>query len=317
MDRRRLVADVPLAVFVAAVQLAGTAIAARHQHSGHGLDLGSTALLIAGPAALVVRRSAPWLAVAVALAAAITYFSFDYPGGPVFLSVVVALVTLNRDRIVEQRTARRQEELRQRNEERLQIARELHDVLAHSTAVVSVQAGIALHLMDTHPEQVRPALEAIRDASAESMRELRTVLELLRADGEDVERGPQPGLRQLDALLARSASAGVVVITSTEGLSCVLRPDVDLAAYRIVQESLTNAARHAGPGKVVLSLRYGTDDLVLEIRSEGGMASIVEAGRGIVGMRERAMALGGSLEAGPSGVSGFSVIARLPYGVAA
>jgi signal transduction histidine kinase len=320
MNWRRVLREGLLVAVVATFQVAGTYAAAQHQPTARSLDVGSTLLLLAGPLSLPLRRRAPWLTIGVALVAVVTYFSVGYPGGPIFASVVVCLIALNRDRLVQTRKAREQEQTRRRNDERLRIARELHDVLAHSTAVVSVQAGVALHLMDTHPEQVRPSLEAIRDASAESLRELRMALDLLRADAGDHSaagspaREPQPGLSRLDALLASAASAGVTVRLTTEGKPRPLHAEVDLAAFRVVQESLTNAIRHAGPGEVCLVLRYEPGALVVQVDSQGKAKVPAAPGRGngLVGMRERVGALGGSLQAEPTS-DGFRVLAWLPY----
>ena len=315
-----------LVVAVAAFQLAGTHIAAKHQPGSRALDVGSTLLLLAGPLSLPLRRRTPWLTIGVALAAAITYFAVGYPGGPVFASVIVCLIALYRDRVVEGRAQRRRDDERRRDEERLRIARELHDVLAHSTAVVSVQAGVALHLMDEHPEQVRPALEAIRDASAASLRELRVAVALLRADaGEAVDPAaepgatlePQPGLAQLDQLVSSAVGAGADVRRTVSGARRALHPEVDLAAYRVIQESLTNAIRHAGPGPVRLDVRYEPAELVVRVDSQGRARVPAGGGHGsgLIGMRERVGALGGSVEAGPR-ADGFRVLARLPYDVA-
>ena len=320
---RRALGEAALVVVVAAFQLGGTYAAAKHQTGSRSLDAGSTLLLLAGPLSLPLRRRAPWLTIGVALAAAITYFAVGYPGGPVFASVVVCLIALYRDRVVENREQRAQERQRRRADERLRIARELHDVLAHSTAVVSVRAGVALHLIDSHPEQIRPALEAIRDASAESLRELRVAVALLRADagepadaeGEaEVELAPQPGLARLDPLLASAGAAGVDVRRTVHGSAQPLHAEVDLAAFRVVQESLTNAIRHAGPGEVELDVRYETKELVLQIDSHGRarVPAGSAPGSGLVGMRERVEALGGSVTAGANG-DGFRVLARLPY----
>jgi signal transduction histidine kinase len=320
-----VVGEAVLVAAVAAFQLAGTYAASKHQTGTRALDAGSTLLLLAGPLSLPLRRRAPWVTIGIALAAAITYFAIGYPGGPVFASVVVCVIALYRDRVVERRAQRRQDEQRRRDEERLRIARELHDVLAHSTSVVSVQAGVALHLMDTHPEQVRPALEAIRDASAASLRELRMAVALLRADaGETVDpsysdadaiaREPQPGLAQLDRLLSSATGAGAEVRSTVQGDPRALHPEVDLAAFRVIQESLTNAIRHAGPGIVSLEVRYEPSELIVQVDSHGRARVPAGGGEGsgLIGMRERVAALGGSVSAGPRG-DGFRVLARLPY----
>jgi len=319
---RRALGESVLVVAVAAFQLAGTYAAAKHQTGSRSLDAGSTLLLLAGPLSLPLRRRAPWLTIGVALAAAITYFAIGYPGGPVFASVIVCLIALYRDRVVENRERRAQEQQRRRADERLRIARELHDVLAHSTAVVSVRAGVALHLIDSHPEQIRPALEAIRDASAESLRELRVAVALLRADAGEptdaaagaVELAPQPGLARLEPLMASAGAAGVTVRRTLHGSAEPLHAEVDLAAFRVIQESLTNAIKHAGPGEVELDVRYEPEELVLQIDSHGRarVPAGSAPGSGLIGMRERVEALGGSVSAGPNG-DGFRVLARLPY----
>ncbi|HVV31071.1 MAG TPA: histidine kinase [Mycobacteriales bacterium] len=324
MDRGRVLREAALVVAVAAFQLLGTHAAAEHQHAARGLDAGSTLLLLVGPLALPLRRWLPWATVGAAVLAAVAYFSIGYPGGPVFASVVVALVALQRDRVRQMRVARRQQEERRRGEERLRIARELHDVLAHSTAVVSVQSGVALHLLDTHPEQVRPALEAIREASAQSLRELRAALDVLRSDapgadpsgtdpGSAGNRAPQPGLDRLDDLLTSSAAAGLDVRASVEGERRALDPAVDLAGYRVIQEALTNAARHAGSREVRVRVRYEPNGLVLQVDSTGRTATRSPGGgAGLIGMRERVTALGGTVQAGPT-AGGFQVRAEVPY----
>jgi signal transduction histidine kinase len=212
---------------------------------------------------------------------------------------------------------RRQEGLRRAEEERLRIARELHDVLAHNISLINVQSGVALHLLDEQPQQARSALTVINEASAEALREMRSVLGVLRRVDEQAPRAPTAGLARLDDLLARSAAAGVQVDFIPEGKRRTLPTSVELAAFRIIQESLTNVARHSTARAATVRLRYGPRDLLVQIDDEGrGVAADADAqasgGSGIVGMRERATALGGDLVAGPRAGGGFRVLARLP-----
>jgi signal transduction histidine kinase len=215
----------------------------------------------------------------------------------------------------------REEEARRRaTEERMRIARELHDALAHSISVINVQAGVALHLLDRQPEQARPALIAITQASKDALRELRGTLGVLRGGDDEDPRAPVPTLARLDDLVTKATTAGVRVQVNVTGGPRPLPPGVDLAAYRIAQESLTNVARHARPATATLSIAYGTDELVVEVQDEGRTtadARAVREGHGLLGMRERAAAVGGELDAGPRPEGGFRVRARLPLNGAA
>jgi signal transduction histidine kinase len=223
-------------------------------------------------------------------------------------------VRARRQRVIETRRARQREERRHVYEERLRIARELHDVLAHNISLINVQSGVALHLFDERPEQARVALSAINDASADALREVRSVLGILRGDGEPPPHAPA-GLASLDELVARAAGAGVQVSVRVEGDSRPVPAAVDLAAYRIIQEAVTNVVRHAGTRAASVSLGYGTTDLSVQIDDDGPgvrLAATGNGGSGIVGMRERVAALGGEFEAGPRPAGGFRVRARLP-----
>jgi signal transduction histidine kinase len=222
-----------------------------------------------------------------------------------------------RDRAVQARQAREQASRRRADEERLRIARELHDVLAHSISVINVQSGVALHLIDEQPQQARIALTAINEASAEALREVRSVLSVLRGTGEQPPRAPTAGLARLDELVSRAAAAGVDVSLEVHGQQAPLPASVDLAAFRIVQESLTNIVRHASAGTATVELAYGPGELTVQIEDDGqGRTAPVDTGtangNGIAGMRERALALGGDLDAGPGATRGFRVRARLP-----
>jgi signal transduction histidine kinase len=220
-----------------------------------------------------------------------------------------------RERVVQARQAREREDTRRADEERLRIARELHDVLAHNISLINVQSGVALHLIDQQPEQARSALSAINQASADALREVRSVLGVLRGERERAPLAPTAGLDRLDELISRAASAGVEVALRVSGQRRRLPASVDLAAFRIVQESLTNIVRHAGARAATVELTYADGELELEIDDDGRGASPPSsdgAGSGIAGMRERATALGGQFDAGPLPGRGFRVRARLP-----
>jgi signal transduction histidine kinase len=219
-----------------------------------------------------------------------------------------------RERAEDLARAHAEEARRRANEERLRIARELHDVLAHNISLVNVQAGVALHLMDERPEQARTALTAIKQASTEALGELRSVLDILREGQESVPRSPTSGLAGLDDLVAKTRAAGLEVRTLVEGHPRTLPSKVDLAAFRIVQEALTNVRRHAGDTQATITIRYGDRGLTIQVDDDGrgAPADAGSGGRGISGMRERAVALDGELEAGPRAGGGFRVRARLP-----
>lgn len=213
-----------------------------------------------------------------------------------------------------------EEEARRRaGEERLRIAHELHDVLGHNISLISVQAGVALHLMDQQPEQARVALTVIRDASKEALRELRSVLDVLRQGHEAAPRTPSPGLATLSDLVARAAEAGLQVQTEVSGDLDGLPASVDLTAFRIIQEALTNVMRHSGQSSSRVEVSCTAHELTLRIdnavgseAARNGSGHGMALGQGILGMKERATALGGVVEAGPRPNGGFRVCARLP-----
>jgi signal transduction histidine kinase len=211
---------------------------------------------------------------------------------------------------------RHEEAQRRVAEERLRIARELHDVLAHTVAVINVQAGVAAHVLDQQPEQAREALNHIKTASRATLQELRALVGVLREDGARAPLAPAPGLAALDDLVATVRDAGLTVDVADTRRNGPLPATVDVAAYRILQESLTNAIKHAGGAAVRVTIAQDTAGLELEVTNNGGEglpASIAGGlGHGVSGMRERAAALGGSLEAGPLPDGGFRVHATLP-----
>lgn len=211
--------------------------------------------------------------------------------------------------------AREEEARRRAGEERLRIARELHDVLGHNISLISVQAGVALHLMDQQPEQARVALSVIKDTSKDALRELRSVLDVLRQVNEQPPRAPSPGLACLGDLVSRASEAGLQVHTEISGDLKSLPTSVDLAAFRIVQEALTNVMRHAGQTTSSVHVSCNAQELTLRIDNAAGKDASRDGsapGRGLLGMRERATALGGVVEAGSRPDGGFRVFARLP-----
>ncbi|HKA04500.1 MAG TPA: histidine kinase [Acidimicrobiales bacterium] len=233
--------------------------------------------------------------------------------------VVADLVRVRRERAFDAAHGRAEEERRRQSEERLRMAQELHDVLAHNISLINVQAGVALHLIDERPEQARIALAAIKDASKDALGELRSVLGILRAPDDEAPRGPAPTLARLDGLVAQAAAAGLAVDLDVDGEPRPLPAPVDLAAFRIVQEALTNVTRHAGTARrATVHVHYDEGDVTVQIDDDGtGVpvrtgASTVGTGSGIQGMRDRAAALGGTLEAGPRASGGFRVLVTLP-----
>lgn len=212
----------------------------------------------------------------------------------------------------------REEEARRRvDAERLRITREVHDTVAHAIAIINVQAGVTAHVLDKRPERARETLLTIEQTSARALGELRATLGVLR-DATDDDRGaPTPGLAQVEELAAMAREAGLDVKLEAGSPPCELPSAVDGAAYRILQESITNVIRHAGPARVTVSLVYGPSDLEIVVADDGratreGAPAGVGGGRGIIGMRERAALLGGELTAGPRPGGGFRVEARLP-----
>ncbi|MEU8828424.1 sensor histidine kinase [Streptomyces sp. NPDC048636] len=374
-------------VAVAIVQLVGTRFAAQDQPARPDLDPLGYALLLAGPALLLVRQRHPRLAVFGTAAVTLVYLGAGYPYGPVFLSVVLAclaavaagqriaawsalgllwaghllighwvyrwlppagdgpaswsqelgvaawvvavvaaseLVRVRREQWARERAERAEAARRRADEERLRIARELHDVLAHSISVINVQAGVGLALLDQDPEQARTALTTIKAASKEALGEVRQVLDTLRTSGA-APRSPAPGLARLGELTEQAAGAGLTVEVAEEGRRTALPPGTDLAAFRIVQEALTNIIRHSGSRTARVRLRWAPDELELRVDDDGPATTADGAGdgtadrttgggNGLVGMRERAAAFGGTVEAGPRPDGGFRVRARVPLG---
>jgi signal transduction histidine kinase len=234
-----------------------------------------------------------------------------------------AYAQANRQRALEEQRSAREAARRQASEERLGIARELHDVLAHSLSLINVQAGVALELMEQNPEQVRAALDAIKRTSKDALVDVQGVLAALRRPEEAVPLTPAPTLRDLDDLVRQARTTGLAVDVAVAGGALELPAAVDAAAYRIVQEALTNVVRHAHATHV--AIRLDTDGAELAMRVDdngcgtppGAVNGNARRGEGIAGMRERAAAMGGRLSAGPRPSGGFRVDARLPVVVSA
>jgi signal transduction histidine kinase len=282
-------------------------------------------------------RRAAWVTAFVGLAAYFVLAAVFDRGAPVasvpavlaylgWLLVVLAaaeVATASRQRRQAAERTRAEEARRRAGEERMRIARELHDVLAHNISLINVQAGVALHLMDEQPGQSRSALVAIKQASNDALGELRSVLDVLRQGDEAPPRTPASGLAHLERLVAGAEATGLQVRTRVEGTPRPLPAGTDLAAYRIVQESLTNVTRHAGPASATVLVAYGGKDLTVQVDDDGrGPSAAGETGtakgngNGIRGMRERVAALGGELTTGPRPGGGFRVRARLPLDTA-
>ncbi|PWJ46484.1 Signal transduction histidine kinase [Quadrisphaera granulorum] len=382
------------AVATAVVQLLGSRVAVL----ASGADLPHPAfflpVLLAGPAALLLRRRFPYVTQGIAAVAMIVWLAVTQVSGPVWLSLAVAAVSAaagsasgrqgarrrataycilgatwavawlglplagrlfvpwaavagslawvlvvvavseglrarraaaaDRRRHAEQEALTREQERRRRaSDERLAVARELHDVIGHSLSMITVQSGVALELMDARPEVAREALTAIRAASRDALVEVHGVLASLRGEDDDAAqrppRTPAPSIADLDALLARPRAAGLQVEARTEGDLAGLPVAVDLAAARIVQEALTNVARHAGGAAAARVLLRRTDAALVVVVDDDGPATshpMPTGGNGVPGMRERAAALGGRLAAGPRegprDQGGWRVEAELP-----
>ena len=266
----------------------------------------------------------------VSVVGATLEFDLLLAAGLVTLLLVAELARARSARAAADRRGRAEAAARLASDERLAIARDLHDVVAHSISVINVQANTALHLMERQPERAQQALTAIRDVSGQALGELATVLGALRA-GDQAGGGapltPVPGVARLDELAARARSAGFAVSLTADGPVRPLPAGVDAAAYRIVQEALTNAVRHSAGRSALVQLRYRPADLEIEVADDGTTAVPTPAtgdpsaaaskranstGNGLRGMTERARALGGSLDAGPRPGGGFRVLARLP-----
>ncbi|MET8864847.1 sensor histidine kinase [Nonomuraea sp. NPDC004580] len=377
------VQDALLALFITVMQVQGTIV----RNGGEVVlrpltDLGSLGyvLLVVSGLVVAVRRRWPVPVFAVAALASVVYYVLDFPDGPGWLGLFLALYTLAaygdgrrslviagvgvavlsavwlvaaadvepaaaigwvyfrigasvmsvalgesvRSRQVIAAEAQRRAELAERTREeeararvdaeRLRIAREVHDTVAHAIAIINVQSGVTAHVLDKRPDVAREALRAIEQTSSRALREMRAILGVLRDEDEE-GREPYPGLEQIGELVAKARAAGLDVEVQESSPATTLPSAVGGAAYRIVQESITNVVRHVGPTRVTVMLDPGPEALQIRVTDEGrGTVADPpdESGRGIVGMRERCRLLGGELHAGPRPGGGFEVRARLP-----
>ena len=258
-------------------------------------------------------------------------FAVGLAAGLIFLLSAAELIRSRNQRTAALARSRTEELRRLAGEERMKMARDLHDVVAHNISVINVQANTALHLMDRQPERARLALTTINEVSKQALVELRSVLGVLRDVDESAPRSPSPGLARLDDLVDSAAAAGLTVHVEPPDGPAPLPAEVDLAAYRIVQEALTNSARHSGGSTAMVRISQRGGGLLVEVtdngkgrpggsgsgsrsgsRSGSGPGSRTGSGHGIAGMTERAKVLGGTLHAGPRPDGGFGVRAWLP-----
>ena len=202
-------------------------------------------------------------------------------------------------------------------EERARIARELHDIVAHSVSTIVVQAGAERRVLDERQASTREALLSIEQTGRQALVEMRRLLGMLRKNDQELALAPQPSMEHVDLLLEQVRAAGMPVELRIEGEPVSLPPGVDLSAYRIIQEALTNALKHAGPARATVTVRYDEHELKLEIADSGrGAVNGGDGGHGLVGMRERVALYGGELETGARAGEGYAVQARLPLGPA-
>ena len=224
---------------------------------------------------------------------------------------VGTVVRLRRESV---RAAQAEQRRDREYQERLRTAQDVHDIVGHGLAAISMQAGVALHVLDRSPEQARQMLTSIKASSQDALDELRATLAVFRASGdEEAQRVPAPGLDRLDALVQRTVEAGVPAELIRTGERGRLPASVELTAYRIVQESLTNVLRHAGPATATVQVEHTPDALIVQVDDTGGGPGAGNGvGQGITGMHARAGAVGGTVATGPGPDGGFSVRARLP-----
>lgn len=289
--------------------------------------LGSAFLLGTLPDA---RQSRVGLVIALVGSFVIVYNDPNHaPGDLVFSPVVFGIAWLagfavrQRSEQAEAAEARAAQAEREREvaariaiaEERTRIARELHDVVAHAVSVMVLQVGAVRHKLPDALDDEADALRGVERTGRTALAEMRRLLGAMRREEDDLELGPQPGLDAVDALLDDVRRAGLPVELHVQGEAFALPRALDLSAYRIVQEGLTNALKHAGAGHAEVTLRYGRDELRIEVRDDGrGTAPTDGLGHGLVGIRERVKIYGGEMSAGPSPDGGFVLDARLPLG---
>jgi signal transduction histidine kinase len=278
------------------------------------------------------HRRAGWIVIAAGYVTAVWFdplafghktaslaFALGLAGWLAVLVIAAEVVRLRRERNDTARTTRELDTRRRASEERLAMARDLHDVIGHNVSLINVQAAVALDLMDHQPEQARVALTAIESASRDVLDELRAMLGAFRSPGDKAPRAPAPSLARVDELVEVTRAAGMTVEVEVVGEPRQLPAAIDLAGYRVVQESLTNAVRHAGRAPTHIRLTYTTDGVDIDVTDDGPSVAgngpgRPGAGSGIAGMHERVTALGGRFRAAPRPSGGFAVSAHLPLG---
>ena len=302
-------------MLVLLVAFATVGITCERRRAGAGLALGLALLLLL----LAIERTA-----ATGGDDAPPLGDFFFLAG--ILGIVWALAVGLRERSLragelEQRADRLEHEREERARaavaaERARIARELHDIVAHSVSVIAVQTGSMRRRLRHERPQEAEELAAVEQIARQALAEMRRMLGLLRIDDEAPALAPQPSIEQVSRLVEDARRTGLAIELDVAGEARPLPPGVDLAAYRIVQEALTNVLKHAGRARVRVGVRFGERELDLEVTDDGRGASAVDhdGGQGIVGMRERVALYGGSLAAGPGSDGGFAVRARLPIG---
>lgn len=268
---------------------------------------------------LIILVCAIWLAMALdVMRGTDNYTGTDYPwiAGLMAFPGVLGIVFGARTRSLRAAEARARElELEQREAviaERERIARELHDVIAHSVSVMTVQAGAAEEMLRVQPERAADPVRAVQETGRQALVEMKRLVGVLRKEDDEIGRAPQPGVADLDRLVSQVREAGLRVSFHIEGSPRALPLGIDLSVYRVVQEALTNAMKHAGGAPVSVTLRYAERQLEIEVADEGRSAAGSEGGHGLIGMRERVGIFGGTLEAGPRASGGFAVRALLP-----
>lgn len=268
---------------------------------------------------LVLLVCGIWLAMGVdVLRGTDRYQVGDVPWVGMLLLVpgVLGIVFGRRTRSLRQAEARARTLELERNEaiaeERTRIARELHDVLAHSVAVMTVQAGAAEEMLRVDPARALEPVRAVQETGRQALVEMKRLIGMLRADDVELGLAPQPGLAEVERLVAQMQEAGLRVKLMVEGTPRAVPIGIDLSAYRVVQEALTNSLKHAGGAEASVTLRYGRTGLEVEVVDDGHGTGAGDAGHGLVGMRERVGLFGGTFEAGPREDGGFAVRALLP-----
>ena len=271
-----------------------------------------------------------WLGLAISAGSVtiVVYNNPDHaPGELVFVPVLVAIVWITgfalRERVEQAEAAEARAALAERErettariavaEERARIARELHDIVAHSVSVMVLQVGAVRHRLPDALAEDADALRSVEQTGRTALGEMRLLLGAMRREGDDLELAPQPGLGSLDALLEEVGRAGLRVSLHVDGEPAPLPRAIDLSAYRIVQEGLTNALKHARASRADVTVRYRPDEVQIEVRDDGqGDASANGAGYGLVGVRERVKIYGGEMSAGTASDGGFVLTTRLP-----